>query len=332
MPEITLSLPAALGLLSLFLSIGAGMVFFALRETGMVVEPTITPTITLTMTETVTSTPETPTPTEPPLPTPTPLSYTVKAGETCSDIAFSFSVSINSIVLLNNLSTDCNIFEGQSLVIPQPTPTSTPLPTSTLNPAEETEQACEKVVYTVQPNDTLGGIANNYGVPMSVIREYNGLPSDIVYEGLPLTIPLCLRNPTPGPTPTATPPPPYPAPNPLLPIDGATLSDISVTLQWASVGTLNDNEAYAVTVVDFTDGEERKQVDYVTDTKYIVPSALRPTGNQTHLFRWWVMTVRQIGVDGDGNSRWEPAGAASKQRVFSWTGGPPVSAATPAPP
>jgi hypothetical protein len=48
-----------------------------------------------------------------------------------------------------------------------------------------------------------------------------------------------------------------------------------------------------------------------------------------HIIRWWVLTVRQTGTDEDGNPIWEPAGAASAQRDFIWTGA--GSAATPTP-
>ena len=79
MPEITVSLPAALGLLALFLTIGAVLVYFALQQTGVVaLEPTPSPTVTETPTPTITATPMTPTPSNTPLPTPTPLSYQVK--------------------------------------------------------------------------------------------------------------------------------------------------------------------------------------------------------------------------------------------------------------
>lgn len=333
MPEITLSLPLALGLLALFLGIGAVLVYFTLQETGRVIEPTATPTITPTLTPTQTPTPLTPTPTDAPLPTPTPLSYVVQIGDTCAGIAYSFGISIQSIVLLNNLPADCNtLFEGQQLFIPHPTPTATALPTSTLSPAEATEQACERVAYTVQENDTLSNIAAAYDVPMSVIREYNGLSSDTVFMGLPLVIPLCERNPTPGPTPTNTPPPPYAAPNLLLPSDGASLTatDETVSLQWASVGTLLDNEAYEVTVIDITSEEERKLVDYVSDTKFIVPSSFRSTDTLPHAYRWIVRAARQVGTDEDGNPVWDSAGADSEGWTFVWSNRP--GGATPTPP
>lgn len=332
MPQLTLSLPIALGLLALFLIIGAGLVFFALQETGRVVDPTATPTETPTLTLTITPTPLTPTPTYTQLPTSTPTTYTVQAGDTCAGIAFTFGVSIQSIVLLNNLPADCaTLVEGQQLLIPQPTPTSTALPTSTLSPGEATEQACEKVDYVVQENDTLSSIANSYSVPMAVIQEYNGLTSETVFSGMPLIIPLCERFPTPGPTPTATLPPPYSAPNLLLPADGARFiqSGDTVSLQWASIGTLLDNEAYQVVIVDFTDGDSRRLVDYVTDTKFIVPATFRSADNFPHLYRWWILTARQSGTDEEGNPIWDSAGAASEERVFLWSG--PAAQITPTP-
>ena len=323
MPEITLSLPVILGLLALFLSIGATLVYFALQETGRVVDPTATPTVTLTLTPTLPPTPVTPTPTDTPLPTSTPQTYIVQQNDTCAAIAYNFGVSIQSIVLLNNLSADCNPLSiGQSLLIPYPTPTATSLPTSTLSPAEATEQACDKVEYTVQENDTLSSIAKAYNVPMTVIKEYNGLSSDTVLSGMPLTIPLCQQNPTPGPSPTPTPPPPYPAPNLLLPADGVTFTstDETVILQWASVGTLSENEAYQVNIYDITSDQDRKLVDYVSDTKYIVPTSFRPTENTPHGYRWTVQTVRQVGTDNEGKPIWESAGAVSSPRIFIWSG------------
>lgn len=334
MPEITLSLPAALGLLALFLMIGAVMVYFTLQQTGRVVEPTTTPTVTMTLTPTATATPVTPIPTNTQLPSPTPLTYKVAAGDTCLSIAFAFGISVQSIVLLNELPVACDtLFIAQSLFIPHPTLTPTPLPTATLSPAEATEAACTKIEYVVQDNDTLSSISANYLVSITVLKAYNGLVNDTVRSGQPIIIPLCERLSTPGPTPTQTPPPPYPAPNLLLPPDGApfTLADDSVTLQWAAVGTLRENEAYAVTIVDVTEGKDRKLVEYVSDTKFIVPSTFRPNDNLPHVLRWWVVTARQTGTDDDGNPIWEAAGNASVQRDFSWTGVTPSIEATATP-
>ncbi|MFZ5920423.1 MAG: LysM peptidoglycan-binding domain-containing protein [Chloroflexota bacterium] len=325
MPELTLSLPAALGLLVLFLSIGAAVVFFALRANTPTGETATTaPDVTVTSTPTVT-----PTATETPIPQPTPtftalppIEYTVATGDFCSTIAAFFNVSIQSIVILNNLPAECPLSVGQRILVPQPTPTPLPQATATLPPAEATRAACDKVVVTVQENDTLSSIADTYAVPQEAIKAYNGLSTDTVFVGSSLTIPLCERAATPGPTPTPTTPPPYPAPNLLLPADGAsfTLAQDTITLQWASIGTLRDNEAYKVVVEDVTEAQGRKITEYVTDTKFIVPVTFRPQADIPHIMRWWVVAVRQTGTDDQGQPIWTEAGAVSLPRAFSWLG------------
>jgi LysM repeat protein len=334
MPSITLSLPVAIGLLALFLGIGAIIVFFALQQKPeAIIPPTITatetPTATATQTATITPLP---TLTNTPEPSPTPITYLVKENDTCIKIAAFFGTSVQSIVTLNNLPASCDtLYINQPILIPQPTPTASPMPSATFSVAEQTEAACEKVEIIVQSTDTLLSISNTYNVPMDAIREENGLTGDTVFLGQPLVIPLCRKFATPGPTPTATLPPPYASPNLLLPANGApfTIADDSVTLQWASVGTLLENEAYQVTVEDLTASLGPSLVDIVNDTKYQVPSTIRPNDGVAHIFSWYVEVVRIIGSDENGNPIWTSAGAASQPRYFSWIGAP--GAATPTP-
>lgn len=324
MPEITLSLPAALGALVVLLLIGAAVVFGALRASKGVVDPTPLPTATATSTVTPTPTEiftATPEPTLTPLP---PLDYVVKEGDTCGGIAYRFGVSTTSIIILNNLDANCTMLPiGQTIKVPYPTPTPPPPPTSTLEPEQATKAACSTASYTVQANDTLSSIAANYNVAMADIRAYNNLATDNVMLGTTILIPLCKRAPDPNlPTPTPTPPPPYPAPNLLLPVDGAafTLAHDVVTLQWASLGTLREGELYQVIVEDVTADQGRRIVDYVTDTSYIIPTSFRPNDNVAHIMRWWVVPVRQTGADDQGQPIYTPAGAASEKRDFTWTG------------
>jgi LysM repeat protein len=337
MPEITLSLPAALGALVVILLIGATVVYFALRTgiTGTtIVDPTAVPTATNTATVTPTATEIytfTPSPTLTPLP---PIEYTVREGDTCGGIAFTFGVSTTSIIVLNNLDANCTMLRiGQVIKVPYPTPTPPPPPTSTLEPDAATKAACRPTAsYTVQANDTLSSIAANYNVSMADIRAFNNLPTDNVLLGQTLLIPLCNRAPDPNqPTPTPTPPPPYPAPNLLLPIDGAafTLAHDIVTLQWASLGVLRDGEAYQIIIEDVTADQGRRIVEYVTDTSFVVPTDFRPNDSVAHVMRWWVIPVRQTGTDEQGDPIWTPAGAASEKRVFTWIG--VVAQSTPAP-
>src|SRR3990170_6923836 len=330
--QVSLSLPAALGLLAVFALLAAGLTFGAIQLMGLgqPAEPTGTPTITPTITV-----PLEPSPTETLVPTGTPeppIQYTVVEGDQCLGLAGFFGVSVQSIVELNQLPATCPLSIGQTILIPKPTPTALPPPTETLSAAEQTDVACDKITYTVAENDSLGAIAENYNVSMQGIMDYNGMSSQTVFVGQVLIVPLCERLPTPGPSPTSTSPPPYPAPNLLLPRDGAafTLADDSVTLQWAAVAPLRENEAYQVVVEDLTEGSGTvRLVAEVTDTKYIVPASFRPSDVLPHILRWMVEPVRRADAGPDGATRWVSAGRPSPYRHFTWSGNP--AGATPTP-
>jgi len=337
-PQVTLSLPVMFGLAVLLLVVGAGVVFAVLRGMGgdtPVVSAAATATATHTATVTVTLTPtitNTPTP-EATWTLEPPIEYKVAQNDLCSSIAYNFGVSVDSIVQLNGINCDL-LTVGTVLKIPRPTPTPSPQPTNTPNATEQALAECTTIAYTVKAGDTLGGIAANYAVRPEVIQSYNGKSNDVVFEGENLIIPLCEQQ---LETPSPTPVPPYAASNLLLPADGASFSSPTdiITLQWSSVGALRDNEAYQVTVEDVTEGNARKLVEYVADMKFIVPESFRPVSNTAHVFRWSVMPVRQTGTDKEtGNPIWEPAGAGSALRVFSWVGTgspPPVPTDTPQP-
>lgn len=322
LPELKLSLPAAIGLIVLILALGAAIVFLILQGTGRVTSPTPEPTMTFTPTGTATSLPSSePTlePTFTPLP---PIDYVVQAEDQCISIAANYGVSLQSIKELNGLTDECYIYEGLTLKIPQPTPTASPQPTATLSAAEATTSACQTLPYTVTENDTFSSISANYSISVDSIKNYNNLTSDVVWTGMKLILPLCQRLPTEGPTPTPTTPPPYTAPSLLLPEDGIVYSNTTdtITLQWSSVGTLRENEAYQVTIEDVTSNGTNRVVQYVTDTKLTVPVSLRPVDNISHIFRWWVVAARKSGSNTDGTPIYETNGATSSQRVFGWSG------------
>ena len=97
--------------------------------------PTTVPTLNPTRQTQVAATVKAPTK------TPTPANvqkYTVEFGDTLSEIARKFDVSVADIVALNNLTNADILSEGQQLLIPgsplTPTPTRVPIPTSTRAP------------------------------------------------------------------------------------------------------------------------------------------------------------------------------------------------------
>ncbi|NLB72081.1 MAG: LysM peptidoglycan-binding domain-containing protein [Chloroflexi bacterium] len=331
-PEVRINLVGLIAIIVVILILIALLVFFivtrgqsAAVETDSTQTATITPTTTATFANTATMTPQ---PTWTPLP---PVEYTVKTGETCLDLALQFSVSVQSIIAANNLNQSCSISEGMVLNVPQPTLTPSPVPTATSEAIVSDLSLCTHTdTITVEANMTLSSIALNYNVSMMDIRIYNNLPNDIVRQGDRLVIPLCDRLPTAGPTLTATPMPPYPAPNPLLPRSGAAFAatDEAVTLQWASVASLFPGEVYRVFVQDLTSETEKILVDYVSDTKYILPASFRPIDTTPHIIQWSVSVARQINSD-PNNPIYEEAGLISPYRVFSWIGTGIAPTATP---
>jgi LysM repeat protein len=330
--ELRLSIPVALGLLAVFLLVGAGLTYVALAQTGAmvageaVVSPSVSPTATLS------PTPETPTVTPTPQPTLTPLSYTVQLNDTCGGIAFAFDIQPQDIILENALNASCSLSVNQILRIPQPTFTPTPAASPTLSELDATIAACPTQEHVVQEGETMSLIAVTFGVPMEAILEWNGLTSDVAQLGQHLTIPLCERTFVAGATVTPTIAPAYPAAELLLPADGAPFDSVSdtVTLQWSSVGALRGNEYYQVTVIDVTGGQNLRIIDEVKDTSFVVPTSFRPTDGRPHIFKWSVITVAQIGVDVEGLPVYITGGPASAERSFSWNGSG-VPAATPSP-
>jgi LysM repeat protein len=320
--QVSLSLPAAIAVVAGFVLVTAGGTFAVAQMSGGGSDRVPTPTASLTPTITNTAAP---TPTETPVPTPTPLppiEITLPPNYFCVDLAAVYNVSLQSILQLNpGLRCDLLVV-GQTILIPQPTATQAPPPTETLSAVDATSEACETVTYEVLEGEALSAIAENYNVSMQAIMDYNSMTGTTVFSGQMLIIPLCHRNPTPGPSPTPTSPPPYPAPNLLLPVDGAafTLADDTVTLQWAAVAQLRENELYQVVIEDVTEGSGTRRLSaYVTDTKYVVPVSFRPAGTVPHILRWWVTTVRQTGTNDAGNPVYASAGAISIRRDFTWS-------------
>jgi LysM repeat protein len=317
----------------LTLLIGALAVVFMVRsgifpgsKSTPALPPSVTPTITLTSMPTNT---EAPTSTPTPLP---PIKVTVQAGvDTCYGLAGKFGLTdINLITTENGKPVDCNNLQpGQVLLIPQPTPTPPPASTATAGSFQQTVSACTFETYTVKDGDNLSAIAANYNVSIESIKKYNpqySFANDVVFVGMVLKIPLCERLPTAGATPTPTTPPPYPAPNLLSPRDGTIFggNDQEIALQWAAVATLRDNEEYQVTIENISSGTGDKILNYVKDTRFIVPVSLRPTDGSTRIYRWSVNVVRISGTTDAGNPIYLSAGLTSERRVFAWGGAAPA--------
>jgi len=200
----------------------AGIIVLVLWLTGpskplssMLATETPTPTLTFTLTNTPipTATPvDTFTPTITNTATPgAPFQYTVQEGDSLVLIADKFGLGTDGVQLilaLNPAIRDNNgiIFPGQIIWIPNPDlhlPTSTPIPA---NLPKGT-----KIKYTIQPGDTLAGIADSFNSTIEAIMAENKITDpNTINVGDELIIPVNLVTPTATRPPTSTPGTPSP--------------------------------------------------------------------------------------------------------------------------
>ena len=96
-----------------------------------------------------------------------PLEYTVRSGDTLSEIAIRFDVGLRFLKRLNNLKSD-TIRPGQKL---------------RLRPTSQ-----EEAVHVIQAGDTLSSIALHYRVSVNDIRRINGIRGDRIYIGQKLRL------------------------------------------------------------------------------------------------------------------------------------------------
>jgi LysM repeat protein len=112
--------------------------------------------------------------------------HTVQRGDTLSQIARTYGVTMQSIMSVNNISNPNHIWVGQRLCIP-----GTGGPTG----------GCS-VVHTVRPGETLSQISRWYGVSMWSIMNANGIANaNHIYVGQRLCIPSGSQPPAPQPVP-----------------------------------------------------------------------------------------------------------------------------------
>ncbi|MGQ9850567.1 MAG: LysM peptidoglycan-binding domain-containing protein [Aggregatilineaceae bacterium] len=314
--------------------------------------PTITPSPTLPPTVTPTDTPPPPPPSATPTatPTPGPFEHVIKSGDTCLGIAYQYGhvhPDVKRAIELLNGIADCAILPGPgtTILVPRPTATPTEIGADLTQTAIATSAPPNLALaatpsfavkpYIVQAGDTLSSIAIIHDSSLRQICELNPLPGGIDCRACTWESPNCcctrpvvlsegqqINVPAPTPTPTFTPtftgsetPTPTPthrAPQPISPANGVQISG-PVRLSWLSVGLLQADETYLVTVRDETTGAA-----YAGSTRQLsldLPVAYLPQDGQQHVFVWQVSVVR-LGQDG----LYYPVGALVPEQRFTWLG------------
>jgi membrane-bound lytic murein transglycosylase D len=117
--------------------------------------------------------------TKPSASSPTSFSHTITHGQTYYSISKMYEVSVNDILLWNNLTLESKLADGQKLIV------------KTVGKTTETQPqqpADEYITHTVDAGEGLYRIAVKYGVKMAQIREWNNLTDDAVKVGQQLKI------------------------------------------------------------------------------------------------------------------------------------------------
>lgn len=97
--------------------------------------------------------------------------YTVQRGNTLSQIANAYGVTVSHIVEINNITNPNLIYPGEKLRITESSNTN-------LNPVIQNNY------YTVQRGDTLSGIARRYGITVQYLVNLNGIRNpNLIYAG-----------------------------------------------------------------------------------------------------------------------------------------------------
>lgn len=113
-----------------------------------------------------------------------PDEYTVAAGDTLSEIALRYGLSVEELAEANGIVDPDYILSGQVLLLPRAAENAHG---AALTGGETSGGG----TYTVQLGDTLSEIAERFGVPVAAIAEANGLADPhFILEGQMLTIPV----------------------------------------------------------------------------------------------------------------------------------------------
>lgn len=315
--------------------------------------PTLTPSPTFPATATPhpTDLPPAAQPTATITPPPPPYITTIAAGDTCGSIAVRFGLDVVSgaraIIDANGLNSRCTNLPsvGAQIIVPRPTlmPTQPGLDLTQTQIATLLPTALRNVTpyaiyeYCPQEEDTLTSIALEHGTTNQRICELNPLPDGIDCGGCDFSesaVGYCPRPPlisqfnclnVPGPTQTPTPTatlsgsetptalPTYVPPRPFYPQDGATLTG-PILLSWLSVGELNPEEVYVVSLADETSG----QPFYITtrQTSAAIPSIWQPAAGQIRNIVWSL----EVAVIDPNTGMYVPVSGRSSNARFVWQG------------
>ena len=93
------------------------------------------------------------------------ITYVVQPGDTLSGIAARYGTTYQTLAALNGITNPNLIYAGQTIRIPE-------------------DGSSTARYYTIQPGDTLNGIAQKFGTTVSELQRLNGISNpNLIYAG-----------------------------------------------------------------------------------------------------------------------------------------------------
>lgn len=115
----------------------------------------------------------------PPLPPENTFLYTIRPGDTLSEIAERFGTTTQILASLNGISNPDLIYAGQTIRVP-----------GSGSGSGSGSGAGDTVTYTIRPGDTLSGIAERFGTTTQTLAALNGIQNpDLIYAGQVIRVP-----------------------------------------------------------------------------------------------------------------------------------------------
>ncbi|HEY4268052.1 MAG TPA: LysM peptidoglycan-binding domain-containing protein [Galbitalea sp.] len=156
-----------------------------------------------------------------------PAHYTVRHGDTVSEIAGRYGLSTASVLALNGLSWKSVIFPGQVLKLTK-TGATAPIKAATPPAKSAPVTSTGSASYTIKSGDTVTSIAKHFGVSVQAILTANHLTAtSIIYAGRKLVIPGKRAALPPVSSPVVTTPPATSAPGTAPAQVGGTVTPLS---------------------------------------------------------------------------------------------------------